>query len=244
MTDDIIPARWPAMPHVHALTTTRSGGVSRGPFASFNLAGHVGDDAAAVKENRHRARWRFELPGDPVWLHQVHGVEIVYADDYIAGQDADGGFTETAGTVCAILTADCLPLFLCNDNGTKVGLFHIGWRGLAQGLVRQAVALFARPERALAWLGPAIGSDAFEIGDDVKSTLESALVSTTGCFKPSVNGRWLADLYALTALELEIAGVACSYDRALCTYTDSAQFYSYRRSPCCGRMASMIWMDR
>ena len=244
MSGDTIPARWPAMPHVHAMTTTRTGGVSRGPFAWFNLAGHVGDDEAAVKENRHRLRRRFELPGDPVWLHQVHGVEIVCADDYIGGQDADGGFTETAGTVCAVLTADCLPLFLCSGNGSRVGLFHIGWRGMAQGLVRQAAALFAGQERALAWLGPAIGPDAFEIGDDVKSALESALVSTVGCFKPSANGRWLADLYALAAAELEFAGVACSYDRALCTYSDSVRFYSYRRSHGCGRMASMIWMGR
>jgi len=226
------------------MTTTRAGGVSRGPFASFNLAGHVGDDDTAVQENRHRALLRFDLPGEPVWLHQVHGANIVCADRYSAGQGADGGFTESAGTVCAILTADCLPLFLCNGNGSRVGLFHIGWRGLAQGLVRQAAALFAGQGRALAWLGPAIGPDEFEIGDEVKSTLESALESTIGCFKPGADGRWLADLYSLAAAELELEGVGCSYDRTLCTNTDSTQFYSYRRNNPCGRMASLIWMDR
>ncbi len=244
MTESAIPARWPAMPHVHALTTTRTGGVSRGPFASLNLAGHVGDDETAVKENRHRARLRFDLPAEPVWLHQVHGIHIVCADEYVAGQGADGGFTESAGTVCAVLTADCLPLFLCNGNGSRVGLFHIGWRGLAQGLVRQAAALFAGHGRVLAWLGPAIGPEMFEIGGEVKSVLESALEPAVGCFKPSANGKWLADLYALTAGELKLAGVACSQDYSLCTYTDSARFFSYRRGHPCGRMASMIWMDR
>ena len=189
MTENTIPARWPAMPHVHALTTTRTGGVSRGSFASFNLAGHVGDDETAVKETGIGHGDDSTCPQNRCGCTRVHGANIVCADEYIAGQGADGGFTETAGTVCAVLTADCLPLFLCNGNGSRVGLFHIGWRGLAQGLVRQAAALFAGHGRVLAWLGPAIGPEKFEIGDEVKSVLESALESATGCFKPSANGK-------------------------------------------------------
>ena len=245
MTGDVIRAGWAAKLHIQALTTTRTSGSSVGPFESFNLAAHVGDDETAVQDNRDQARRRFGLPGDPVWLQQVHGANIVRADIYHAGRGADGSFTETPGIVCAIMTADCLPLFLCDVDGSKVGLFHIGWRGLAQGMVRKAARLFTRGGggRALAWFGPAIGPQAFEVGGDVKSTLESATASPAGCFRRTVNGKWLVDLYALTAGELELEGIECSYDHSLCTFNDRARFYSHRRCQPCGRMASIIWMN-
>ena len=240
---EVIRAQWRVPPNIHAFTTTRAGGVSTGPYRSFNLGAHVGDDAEAVVQNRARAVERLDLPGEPVWLTQVHGDDIVCADRYIAGQEADGSYTETARTVCAVMTADCLPLFLCDAACTRLGLFHIGWRGLARGLVRKAARLFNGGGGASAWLGPAIGPGAFEVGDDVKTTIESALHCRPECFVPAAGGKWLASLYALTAGELGHEGVVCSFDDSLCTWSDPSRFYSHRRSSPCGRMASLVWME-
>ncbi len=239
----MITANWAAPSNVRAITTTRGNGVSVGPFRSFNLGGHVGDDDNAVMRNRRLAGEYFRLPGEPVWLTQVHGDNIVCADRYDPGKDADGSYSTVPGTVCVILTADCLPLFISDSGGTRVGLFHIGWRGLAQGLVRKAARLFNGDGQAVAWLGPAIGPGAFEIGNDVKATIQSAIQASASCFKPSVNGKWFADLYALTAGELRLEGAACSYDASLCTYSAPSRFFSHRRSNPCGRMASLIWME-
>ena len=243
MRIEVIPAGWSAPSNVHALTTTRAGGVSSGAYGSLNLGNHVGDDPLAVAENRSRAREQLSLPGEPVWLRQVHGSRIVIADAYDDGGDADGSYTAQPGTVCAIMTADCLPVFLCSVDGGRVGLFHIGWRGLAGGLVRKAARVFSGGAGALSWLGPAIGPRAFEIGEEVKTGIEAAVGGGTAGFAPSGKGRWLADLYALTAAELEREGVACAYDERLCTFTDASRFFSHRRYNPCGRMASLIWME-
>lgn len=240
----VIPAGWSAPPRVRALTTTRWGGVSRTPFDSLNLGGHVEDDIAAVRENRQRLRGQCGLSREPVWLHQVHGTTIVRADTYGAGEDADGSYTENIGVACAILTADCLPLFMCSADGTLVGLFHVGWRGLVQGMVRKAAGRFLRRGGALAWLGPAIGPGAFEIGAEVKAEIQHGLGAGEGAFRSARNGKWYANLYLLVADELERLGVGCRYDEEICTYADADRFFSYRRSKCCGRMASLIWMDR
>lgn len=242
MTIEVIEARWDAPARVRAFTTIRAGGVSRSPFDSLNLAHHVHDDEPAVQENRRRLVRQCRLPGEPVWLRQVHGTAIAAADTYAGMEGADGGFTSTPRVVCAILTADCLPLFLCDGNGGRVGLFHIGWRGLAQGLVGKAAGLFGQTD-AMAWLGPAIGPAAFEVGDEVKSAIELALGARPNCFEPGDEGKWIANLYALAAEELQRRGIACSYDASLCTYTDETRFFSYRRSASCGRMASVIWID-
>lgn len=243
MRIEVVPARWPSPPNVHALTTTRAGGAGTGVYDSLNLAAHVGDDPGAVAENRTRLREQLSLPREPVWLRQVHGNRIVCADHYDAGEDADGSYTANPGTVCAIMTADCLPLFLCSADGSRVGLFHIGWRGLAGGLVRGAARAFSGGAQTLSWLGPAIGPGAFEIGDEVKIEIESAVQCRPDCFVPTGAGRWLADLYALTAAELEREDVVCAYDDRLCTYSDTTRFFSHRRAGPCGRMASLIWME-
>lgn len=243
MRIEVIPARWQAPSNVHAFTTCRAGGVSNGAYGSLNLGNHVGDDPLAVSENRARVRRRFSLPAEPVWLRQVHGDRIVCADDGGSGEEADGSFTTTPGTVCAIMTADCLPLFLCSAGGERVGLFHIGWRGLAGGLAGEAARSFGRSAGTLAWLGPAIGPGSFEIGDEVKSEIESNLRCRPECFVPARGGKWLANLYALTAGELEREGVVCSYDDSLCTFADPARFFSHRRRNPCGRMASLIWIE-
>lgn len=238
---DVIAADWAASPHVCAFTTTRGGGVSQPPFDSLNLAAHVEDDPAAVEGNRERVRRQYNLPGEPVWLNQVHGTDIVRAENCDPGHVADGSFTARAGVVCAVLSADCVPLFLCSADGTRVGLFHVGWRGLVQGIVGSASMLFATG--ATAWLGPSIGVDVFEIGDEVKSAIEQGVHADQTCFIPSGDGKWRADLYGLVAGELRRYGIPCSYDTALCTYVDSARFFSYRRAAICGRMASLIWIE-
>lgn len=243
MDVETINAQWSAAAHIRALTTLRSGGTSLPPYDSLNLARHVGDEEQAVKENRARLRRDCTLPAEPVWLEQAHGTNIVRAEQYRGEQMADGSFTDRSDVVCAVLTADCLPLFLCSVSGGRVGLFHVGWRGLVKGMVGKAVEVFQPLGKTIAWLGPTIGPAEFEIGQEVKVAIERSLHPTVDCFQPGREGRWLADLYKLVAHELHQRNVTCVYDAALCTYSDRARFFSYRRSGRCGRMASLIWME-
>ena len=240
---EFVRACWNAPARVRAVTTQRHGGVSAGPYDSLNLARHVGDRDAAVDENRRRLRSALALPGEPLWLRQVHGCQIVNAGRAEAGVTADGSVTDRAGVVCAVQTADCLPLFLCDRAGDRVGVFHVGWRGLVAGIIRQAVAALARPpEQLLAWLGPAIGPTVFEIGSDVKRSLGRC--GGSHCFSSAGRAdKWFANLYELTREELLVCGVAdCSYDPCLCSYRLQDRFFSYRRDGVCGRMASLIWI--
>lgn len=240
---EVLAARWQAPRRVRALTTLRSGGVSGGPFASLNLGDHVGDDPGHVAENRRRVRHAFNLPAEPGWLRQVHGTRCIDLTDAGGGERADGSYTELAGRVCAVLTADCLPLFLCDAAGERVGLFHVGWRGLAEGIVEQALAIFADRPGVHCWLGPSIGAQAFEIGPEVRDAL--ATPDNGACFTPSPrDGRWLADLYGLVAHRLRQGGLHdIAWDEAVCTYSDGERFFSHRRAGQCGRMASLIWID-
>lgn len=243
MTDDIIEARWDAPARVRAFTTTRSGGISRAPYDSLNLAAHVDDNPESVQENRIRMRQRYRLPAEPVWLNQVHGTHIVRAEKCRPGQEADGSLTYQTGLVCAVLTADCVPLFMCKADGTLVGLFHIGWRGLSEGIVSKAARLFEGRGETLAWLGPAVGPEVFEVDEDVKSKIKEHLNASESAFQPGLLGKWLVNLYALVAEELARFDVACNYDETLCTCSDPDRFFSYRRSRICGRMASVIWIE-
>jgi len=239
----VITADWRAPPRVRAVTTLRRGGVSAGPYASLNLAAHVDDCRAHVSENRRRLRQALELPDEPRWLEQVHGTRCV--DLAVAGADetADGSYTDGPGRVCAVLTADCLPLFVADSAGRRIGLFHVGWRGLAGGMVERALAVFAGSADIHCWLGPAIGPAAFEVGPEVREAL--ALDGNDHCFSPSARaGRWLADLYGLVAHRLRRGGVDnVNWDPAACTFTDAERFFSHRRSAPCGRMASLIWVQ-
>lgn len=237
-------ARWRAPLGVRALTTLRGGGLSRDSYASLNLGDHVGDDPASVNENRRRLRDALRLPEEPVWLRQVHGTRCVNLADAAAGDEADGSFTDVPGRVCAVLTADCLPLFICDVNGGRVGLFHVGWKGLAAGIVERAISAFADRGELLCWLGPAIGPAAFEVGPEVRDRLEAP--GNADCFTPSANpGRWLADLYGLVAHRLRRGGVhEVSWNPDACTYSQPERYFSYRREPTCGRMASLIWIDK
>ncbi|MGA8260286.1 MAG: peptidoglycan editing factor PgeF [Arenicellales bacterium] len=238
-----IYARWDAPPQVRAFTTLRGGGVSQGPYESLNLGGRAGDDPCRVAENRRRLRAAFNVPSEPVWLKQMHGTHCIDIGRAGLAEEADGGYTSSPGRVCAVLTADCLPLFVSDDEGSLVGLFHVGWKGLAAGIVEQALSIFAGRSRIRCWLGPAIGPDAFEIGPEVRDALQAP--GNEGCFRASVNGgHWMANLYALVADRLHRGGIDdVGWDETACTYRDAERFFSYRRSRQCGRMASLIWIE-
>ncbi|MBI4987321.1 MAG: peptidoglycan editing factor PgeF [Rhodocyclales bacterium] len=241
MKDWIVPD-WPAPAKVRALVTTRAGGVSAGPYASLNLAAHVGDDPAAVAENRRRLR--AYLPAEPLWLTQVHGNAVARAGNAVAGVEADAAVACGKGAVCAILTADCLPVLLCNDVGTAVGAAHAGWRGLAGGVIEAAVrAMNEPPPRLLAWLGPAIGPQAFEVGQEVREVFVAHAPDAAAAFAAKENGKWLADLYRLATLRLNALGVDRVFGGGRCTFLEADSFYSYRREKTTGRMASLIWLE-
>jgi len=236
----LITPDWPAPEHVKSLMTTRSGGVSVGPFASLNLGAHVHDDPLDVGENRRRLRET--LPAEPVWLNQVHSTQVIPADGASGVPDADASFTRTSNTVCAVLTADCLPVLFCARDGSVIAAAHAGWRGLAAGVLETTLdAMQVPPDQVLAWLGAAIGPDAFEVGPEVRDTFIASYPATVAAFKPHQQ-KWLADIYALARIRLNACGVSAVYGGGLCTYTDAARFYSYRRDGTTGRMATLIWL--
>jgi len=240
---EFISPDWPAPANVRAAVTTRSGGVSVGPYASLNLGDHVGDEPVAVAENRARLVHALALPAEPGWLKQVHGTCVL--DAALAdGREADAGFATGPGVVCAVLTADCLPVLFCDRHGTHVAAAHAGWRGLAAGMLERTVeALGVPPGDVLAWLGPAIGPEAFEVGEEVRAEFLRHDARAAEAFRPSPEGRWLADLYALARLRLQRQGVTAIHGGGLCTFRDAARFYSYRRDGVTGRMASLVWLD-
>ncbi len=233
---------WPAPANVHALTTLRDGGVSRAPYDSLNLATHVGDDPAAVAENRAHLARAAGLPADPCWLEQVHGIETVDAADWQAGIEADAIIARRPRQVCVVLTADCLPLLLCDDRGARVAAVHVGWRGLAGGVIESALrALAVEPARLMAWFGPAIGQDAFEVGGEVREAFIEADPAAAARFRPGRPGHWHADLYGLARRRLNAAGVERIHGGGECTVTQPGRYYSFRRDGVTGRMASLIW---
>ncbi len=237
---------WPAPPKVRALITTRVGGVSSGAFAGLNLGLGSADDAIAVASNR--ATLRGWLPAEPLWLRQVHGTAVVEADDAEGSPEADAALARRPGTVCAALTADCLPLLLCDDAGKAVAAVHAGWRGLCAGVIERALQAMDRPPNSLlAYLGPAIGPAAYEVGAEVREAFIAADPAggpgSAAAFAPGKPGKFYADLYALARLRLARSGVTRVYGGGYCTYTEHERFYSYRRDGVTGRMASLIWME-
>ncbi|AJP48310.1 hypothetical protein PG1C_07215 [Rugosibacter aromaticivorans] len=244
MSHLIIPD-WPAPAGVHALVTTRQGGASTGPWVSFNLASHVGDDAAAVSANR--AQLRRSLPADPPWLMQVHGTRCVDAALAPSGIEADASFTRQRGVVCAVLTADCLPVLLCDDDASVVSAVHAGWRGLADGVIETSVAAIQTPgERLMAWLGPAIGPTAFEVGAEVRDVFLAQDMQAAHAFTPVATDKWLCDIYLLARQRLQalnIRRITSADFPGYCTVRDIDRFYSFRRDGITGRMASCIWLE-
>jgi len=234
---------WPAPPTVRAVATTRAGGVSRGRYASFNLASHVGDEAAAVAGNRAHLRAALDLPAEPAWLEQIHGTGVAMLDTEQPTGRADASATTRPGRVCAVLSADCLPVLFCTRTGTSVAAAHAGWRGLAAGVLEAIVAaLKSPPGDILVWLGPAIGPAAFEVGEEVRAAFVSRQADAAAAFRPAQAGTYRADLYALARLRLAALGVTAVYGGGWCTYTEAQRFFSYRRDGATGRMASLIWL--
>lgn len=240
---DWIDPDWPAPDCVQALVTTRNGGSSAVPYASLNLGTRVGDDPINVAQNRERVC--AVLPAEPKWLQQVHGNVVLRADEVTSDSRADAAIADKPGVVCAIQTADCLPVLLCHRHGRSVAAAHAGWRGLSAGILEQTVSAFgARPDELLAWLGPAIGPAAFEVGADVFDAFTSADPAAATAFRPLHEGKWLADLFTLARQRLARAGVTAVYGGALCTYSDPQRFFSHRRDRVTGRQAAFIWFEK
>lgn len=233
---------WPAPARVRSCMTTRASGVSTGPYASLNLGDHVQDAPAAVAANRVLLRQR--LPAEPVWLRQIHGTHVVQAETAVGVPDADAIVARTPGVVCAVLTADCLPVLFCTQDGSVIAAAHAGWRGLAAGVLEATLAAMGEcPCDVMAWLGAAIGPAAFEVGDEVRAAFMQSHPEAVRAFVPARQpGKWLADIYVLARIRLNASGVNAVYGGGLCTYTDAARFYSYRRDGRTGRMASLIWL--
>lgn len=259
---ELITPEWEAPVSVRAVMTTRLGGVSVPPWDSLNVGVHVGDNAAAVLENRMRIRKEAQLPSEPVWLEQVHGTSVVVLDagniprTVTAEQlmdsrrpRADAAVTRQAGVVCAIQVADCLPVLFASRDGSVVGAAHAGWRGLASGVLGATIAAMdVPPDQIVAWLGPAIGPQSFEVGDDVVAAFAATAhddqrVPTEAAFVRQSNGKWLCDLFALAQLRLTAAGVTQVSGGGLCTVSDARRFYSYRRDGQTGRMAALVWIS-
>lgn len=241
MSDLILPD-WPAPPNVRALTTTRRGGHGAGPYASFNLATHVGDAASIVAANRKLLDEHVSAP--PRWLTQVHGTRCVDVETAADGAEADASFARSSRRACAVLTADCLPVLFCDAGGSVVAAAHAGWRGLAAGILESTVAAMRAPATSLlAWLGPAIGPTAFEIGDEVRALFVSDDARAADAFVPHGEGKWLCDLYALARLRLSRLGIARIHGGGFCTVTERERFFSYRRDGDTGRMATLIWLE-
>lgn len=240
---DWLAADWPVPPTVRAGTTLRRGGVSKGPYASLNLGAHVGDDPTAVAENRRRLKSACYFPADPQWLDQVHGSTVIELPHDDQRPRADAAFTERAGVVCAVLTADCLPVVFARLNGSAVGVAHAGWRGLCGGVLEALALALGRPSDLVAWLGPAISRTAFEVGPEVRQAFIDHDAAADTCFARNAAGRWQADLYALARQRLHAIGLTEVYGGGRCTYTEEEHFFSYRRDGQCGRMATFIWRE-
>jgi hypothetical protein len=240
MKPDFIIPDWPAPASVHALQTTRQGGFSAAPFDSLNLGSHVGDNPLQVEKNRqHLAN---ALPSEPIWLEQVHGTHVIHAEHANCSPTADACVAHAAKAVCVVMTADCLPVLLCDQAGTVVAAAHAGWRGLAAGVIESTVdAMQVPPVQLLAWLGPAIGPQAFEVGPEVREIFMQHDTNAELAFKPHAD-KYLADIYTLARQRLGALGVTAVYGGQYCTFSDQARFFSYRRDGRTGRMASMIWL--
>lgn len=234
---------WPAPANVHAATTLRSGGISCGAYTSLNPAMHVGDDVGVVKQNRQTIKESLGLPGDPVWLDQIHSNRAVPAVTTESLQQADASYTAESGVVCAVLTADCLPLLVCAVDGSWVAAIHAGWRGLLAGVIGNTVSAMQNSD-LLVWLGPAIGPDCFEVGAEVRDAFLQKSAAFSTAFKPQNNGKWLADIYQLARIDLAMMGLNIKvYGGGFCTVTEQERFYSYRRDKQTGRMATLIWRE-
>lgn len=238
----ILP-NWPAPKNVKAFASTRVGGFSSAPYQGLNLGAHVGDDPSIVEKNRDWLAQQANMPSAPIWLNQTHSTVVARVSAPTTQVlDADGVFTSASNVVCSAMTADCLPVLLTNTQGTQVAAVHAGWRGLANGIVENALELFSG--EVMAWLGPAIGPQAFEVGEDVLQAFVDFDSQAHQAFTPrDVEGKWLADMSKLATQRLNKLGITQVFDSGLCTFQDKEDFYSYRRDGVTGRQATFIWIE-
>jgi len=246
----LLQPQWPAPKSVRAACTLRGGGASVGCYASLNLSAAVGDDAGAVADNRRRVRAALGLRSEPLWLQQVHGIRVVDADAFgdsngaSALPQADGAITRVPGRVLAVQVADCMPVLLARSDGGAVAAAHAGWRGLAAGVLEAAVTALGGAEAdLLAWLGPAIGREHFEVGDEVRLAFCEREARAAAAFQRNARGRWQCDLHQLAQQRLQTAGVVSIHGERRCTFTERDSFYSFRRDGVTGRIAALIWME-
>ncbi len=238
-----IQANWQAPAAINACCTTRRGGVSQVPFDDFNLGLHVGDRDVDVLENRRLLRETLALPSEPCWINQTHGVRVVTLEQD-SNRDADAAITREPGKVAVVMTADCLPILVCNRAGSEVAAIHAGWRGLQAGVIEATIAALRSPApQLMAWIGPGISQACFEVGDEVHAAFIDRVANARSCFSANRPGHWLCNLAALAESVLRSAGVAEVARAPYCSYGDAELFYSYRREPVTGRMASLIWIN-
>jgi len=246
---DWITPVWPAPDNIRACITTRVGGGSPEPYASFNVGMHVGDNPERVSANRQLLSRQLGLGCEPQWLEQVHGVKVIKAAADGRVRTADGSYSSQVGQACLVMTADCLPILLCDQRGTQVAALHCGWRSLAKGIVARGLQKFSTaPAELMAYLGPAISQSHFEVGIEVleiffkgaRTARQQEQVATA--FRSSNRPlHFYADIYALARAELEALGVTAIYGGGACTFSETARYFSYRRDKVTGRMASLIW---
>src|ERR1700733_1569338 len=235
---------WSAPRAVRAVFTLRAGGVSAPPFDTLKSALHVGDRPEDVVENRGRIQRALALPSEPMWLEQVHGSRVLDLDEAAPSTRADAALTRRPGRVCVIQVADCLPVLLAARDASAAAVAHCGWRGLAGGILEATVrALDVAPRELCAWLGPAIGPDAFEVGEEVRAAFLAHDAGAAQAFTANPRGRWQCDLFALARRRLAGLGICAVAGGGLCTYADPTRFFSYRRDGQTGRMAALIWLD-
>lgn len=241
---ELVVPQWPAPAGVRACCTTRRGGVSRPPFDHFNLSFGVGDDPGAVAENRTLLAARLRLPAEPLWMRQVHGTRVLEVEVAEPESEGDACIARSFGPPCVVSVADCLPVLLCTGNGVAVAAVHAGWRGLAAGVVENTVAeMKVPPSEIIAWLGPAIGAAAYEVGPEVRDAFVDRNHEDASAFSSSRPNRWNADLAGLARARLLRCGVGAVYGGGLCTHSDPRRFYSYRRDERTGRFAALIWIE-
>ncbi|PKM17537.1 MAG: peptidoglycan editing factor PgeF [Gammaproteobacteria bacterium HGW-Gammaproteobacteria-15] len=233
---------WPAPANVRAVCSTRCGGCSTGVYASLNLGNHVADNPERVAENRRRYQLLAQMPAAPLWLNQVHGTAVSVLTKASIADTADASVTCEPGVVATVMTADCLPLLLCDKAGTQVAAVHAGWRGLCDGVIEATLAHFAKPADVLVYLGPAVSQRAFEVGPEVRAAFIGHSAQAALAFSNGNNNKWQADLYLLAKQRLQACGVQHIYGGQYCTYQQSELFFSYRRDGQTGRMASSIWL--
>jgi YfiH family protein len=244
MADCYFTPNWPAPPHIKSLSSFRNGGISTPPYDSFNLATHVNDNPAHVEHNRQQLIKQARLPEPPRWLVQTHGTNVVDSSQWHVDIDADAIFSHQTHHVCSIMTADCLPILICNQAGTFVAAIHAGWRGLADGIIKKTIQSYqGKRNELLVWLGPAIGPKHFEVGQEVVNYFKQHQFDTKEAFHPCRDNHYLADIYALARQHILESRVNNIYGGQLCTVSQSEDFFSYRRDGITGRMASMIWID-